>query len=128
MCVPRRITWLVLSAASALSLAPAAASDAPAEPIGTPSKVVIEPAESTLIGHRATRQLIASVTDPDGSMRDLTRALAWTSLDPSVATVNARGQVVPVGNGKATIEARGGSVEVRATVEVSGMERVKPVS
>ena len=128
MRVPRRITWLVLSAASALATAPAAASDAPFEPIGTPSKVVIEPAQSTLIGHRGTRQLIASATDLDGSMRDLTRALAWTSLDPAVATVNAKGQVVPVGNGKATIVARGGSVEAQATVEVSGMERVKPVS
>jgi len=126
MRVPRRITWLVFSAASAL--APAAGSDAPVEPIGTPAKVAIEPAHSILVGHRATRQLIASATDADGSMRDLTRALTWTSLDPAVATVSARGQVVPRGNGKATLVARGGSVEARATVEVSGLERPKPVS
>ena len=128
MRVPRRITWLVFSAASALALAPAAGSDAPVEPIGTPAKVAIEPAHSILVGHRATRQLIASATDADGSMRDLTRALTWTSLDPAVATVSARGQVVPRGNGKATLVARGGSVEARATVEVSGLERPKPVS
>ncbi len=128
MRVPRRITWLVFSAASALALAPAAGSDASVEPIGTPAKVAIEPAHSILVGHRATRQLIASATDADGSMRDLTRALTWTSLDPAVATVSARGQVVPRGNGKATLVARGGSVEARATVEVSGLERPKPVS
>ena len=128
MRVPRRFTWLVLSAASAFALAPADASDAPGDPIGTPSKVAVEPGHSTLVGHRATRQLIASATDADGSTRDLTRSLEWVSLDPAVATVSARGQVVPRGDGRATIVARGGSVEARATVEVSGMGKARPVS
>jgi Protein of unknown function (DUF1553)/Protein of unknown function (DUF1549)/Bacterial Ig-like domain (group 2) len=127
MCVPRPITWLLLSAAFALA-PEALAADTPGESIGTPSKVVIEPSQSSLVGHRSTRQLIASATDPDGSMRDVTRALTWTSLDPSVATVSSKGQVVPHGNGKTTIVARGGSVEVQASVEVSGLDRVKPVS
>ena len=126
MRVPRRITWLVLSAACALT--GDAMADVPVDSIGNPAKVVVEPARSTLVGQRATRQLIASATDPDGATRDLTRALNWTSLDPAVATVSARGQVVPRGNGKATIVARGGSVEATATVEVSGMDRVTPVS
>jgi hypothetical protein len=126
MRVPRRITWLVLSAA--FGLAPDVMADGPGDSIGTPAKVVIEPGQSTLVGHRGTRQLIASATDADGSVRDLTRALAWTSLDPGVATVSAKGQVIPHANGKATIVARGGSVEVRATVDVSGMDRVRPVS
>ena len=126
MRVPRRITWLVLSAA--FGLAPGAMADSPGDPIGTPAKVDIEPGQSTLVGHRGTRQLIASATDADGSVRDLTRSLEWTSLDPDVATVSGKGQVVPKGNGKATIVARGGSVEVRATVDVSGMGKVKPVS
>ncbi|WP_435009108.1 DUF1549 domain-containing protein [Tundrisphaera lichenicola] len=128
MRVPRRIHWLVLSAVTALGPALAPASDTPVDPIGSPAKVAIEPAQSTLVGQRATRQLIASATDPDGSMRDLTRALTWSSLDPTIATVSPKGQVVPVGNGKATIVARGGSVDVQATVEVSGMEAVRPVS
>ncbi len=127
MLVPRRFPRLVLMAA--LGLASVAMGDAPvADAIGTPAKVVVEPSHSTLVGRRATRQLIASATDPGGSTRDLTRLLAWTSLDPSVATVSPRGQVVPVGNGKATLVARGGSVEASATVEVSGMERPAPVS
>ena len=79
--------------------------------IGTPARVVVEPnAHSTLVGHRATRQLIASATDADGSTRDLTRALTWVSLDPSVATVSAKGAGRSLmGNGKATIVARGGA-------------------
>ncbi len=121
MRVPRRITWLVLSAASAL--APEAMADAPGDPIGNPAKVVIEPGQSTLVGRRATRQLIASATDADGSIRDLTRALTWVSLDPTVADgLDARGRSCRSGNGKATIVARGGSVEAPATVEVSGMD------
>ena len=126
MRVPRRITRLVLSATFAL--APEAMADTPGDPVGNPSKVVIEPGNSTLVGRRATRQLIASATDPDGAARDLTRALTWVSLDPSIATVSPRGQVVPLANGKATLVAKGGSVEATATVEVSGMDRGRSVS
>ena len=127
MLVPRRFPRLVLMAA--LGLASVAMGDAPvADAIGTPAKVVVDPPDSTLVGRRATRQLIASATSAGGSTRDLTRLLTWTSLDPSVATISPRGQVVPVGNGKATLVARGGSVEASATVEVSGMERPAPVS
>jgi len=128
MRVPRWITRLALSAAC-LAIAPAtspAADDPPA--IGEPASVAIEPAASTLVGHRATRQLIASAVDADGSSRDLTRALHWTSLDPAIATVSTRGRVIPLANGKATIVARGGSVEARATVEVSELDRPSPVS
>jgi hypothetical protein len=124
MRVPQIVAWLFLAAC----LAPEAFADSPGQAIGTPSKVVIEPGQSTLVGQRATRQLIASATDADGSVRDLTRALTWSSLDPGVATVSPKGQVIPVGNGKATIVARGGSVDVAATVEVSGMDRATPVS
>jgi Protein of unknown function (DUF1553)/Protein of unknown function (DUF1549) len=125
MIVPRTMAWLLLSASFTLE---AVADDSPGQAIGTPSKVVIEPNQSTLVGQRATRQLIASATDADGSIRDLTRALTWSSLDPNVAKVSSKGQVIPLGNGKATIVARGGSVDVSATVEVSGMDRVQPVS
>ena len=127
MRVPRRFPTLALLAT--LALAPTGASaDAPVDPIGSPSKVVIEPNTSTLVGQRATRQLIATATDPDGSTRDLTRGLTWTSLDPSIATVSPKGQVVPHANGKATLVTRGGSVEATTTVEVSGLDAVRPVS
>ena len=126
MRIPRRITWLAVSAA--FSLASEAIAGPPGDPIGHPSKVVVEPGHSTLVGHRSTRQLIASATDLDGSTRDLTRALTWVSLDPLIATVSSKGQVTPKGNGKATIVARGESVESTATVEVSGLDRIQPVS
>jgi hypothetical protein len=104
------------------------ADDDPAGLLGTPAAVAIAPAESTLSGRRATRQLLVTATDADGSVRDLTRVLEWISLDPAVAVVNAKGRVEPRGNGGATIVARRGSVEVRATVKVEGMEQPRPVS
>jgi hypothetical protein len=125
---------LTLAIAAALSSgwdAPrglARADDDPAATIGRPASVAITPAEATLSGRRATRQLIATATDDDGSTRDLTRALEWVSLDPEVAVVNPKGRVEPRGNGRATIVARRGSVEARATLTVEAMERPAPVS
>ena len=74
-----------------------AAGDDPAGLLGTPASVAIEPADATLLGRRATRQLIVTATDADGSVRDLTRALEWVSLDPEVAVVSPKGRVVPQG-------------------------------
>src|SRR4051812_19836174 len=106
----------------------ARADDDPAAPLGTPASVVIEPSGATLSGRRATRQLIATATDADGSVRDLTRVLEWVSLDPEVAVVSPKGRVEPRGDGVATIVARRGSVEARTTVRVEAMDRPAPVS
>ncbi len=111
-----------------LATAHAQAGDDRAALIGSPDQVTVVPADSALIGRRATRQLIASGAYSDGSTRDLTRVLEWVSLDPQIATVSARGQVVPRANGTATIVARGGSVEAKTTVKVEGMEKPAPVS
>ena len=96
--------------------------------IGTPTSVVIGPASPPLRGRRSTRQLIATARYADSSVRDLTRLLAWTSLDPAVATVSDRGQVLPRGNGTATIVARQGSIESSVVVNVQKMDQPAPVS
>ena len=96
--------------------------------IGAPTKVSIGPENPPLRGRRATRQLIVTGTYADGSVRDLTRALSWTSLDPAIATVSTRGQVIPRGNGTAAIVARGGSIEVNTTIHVERMDQPAPVS
>ena len=79
--------------------------------IGTPTSVAIGPESPPLRGRHSTRQMIATGRYADGSVRDLTRVLFWTNLDPAVATVSDRGQVFPRGNGTATIVARHGSIE-----------------
>src|SRR4051794_9155953 len=96
-------TWvLALSTLLVPSAGAARAGDDPSATIGTPASVAIAPAAATLQGRRATRQLIVSATYADGSVRDLTRALEWVSLNPEIAVVNAKGRVVPKGNGTAT--------------------------
>ena len=119
---------LLVSALLVLAADPAIAADDPAQLIGTPASVAIAPAEATLSGRRATRQLIASATYADGSARDLTRALEWVSLNPEIALVSPKGQVVPRGNGTATIVARRGSVEATTTVKVERVDQPAPVS
>ena len=95
--------------------------------VGAPASLAVSPADATLVGRRATQQLIATGTYPEG-VRDLTRALEWSSADPAVAVVSETGRVSPRGDGKVVITARRGSVEVATTVEVKGMGRPAPVS
>ncbi|HEU5117919.1 MAG TPA: DUF1549 domain-containing protein, partial [Isosphaeraceae bacterium] len=100
----------------------------PTDLLGTPEKVAIEPATAALSGRRATAQLILTGHYSDGTLRDLTRAVEWVSLNPEIATVSAKGQVLPVADGEATIVARQASVEARTTVKVSRMQEPDTVS
>ena len=89
--------------------------------------IAVTPERTTLVGRRATRQLLAASRGE--SPLDLTRAVEWVSLEPSVATVTPTGQVRPRGDGTAWIVARGASgLEGRAVVEVSGMRGANRVS
>jgi len=123
-----RLMALMVSALLAFQAETSVAADDPANLIGNPAQLAIEPANVLLQGRRATSQLIVSATYADGTVRDLSRALEWTSLNPEIATVNAKGRVVPVGNGSARIVARRGSVEVSSTVQVQNMDQPAPVS
>ena len=59
---------------------------------------------------------------------DQTRAVEWVSLNPKIARITSKGRVLPVANGSATIVARLGSHEVRATIRVRAMDQPAPVS
>jgi hypothetical protein len=118
---------LVMAALTLLAARTSLADEAPV-PLGTPAELAVEPAQAGLAGPRATAQLLATGRDADGSVRDLTRAVEWVSLDPAIAVVTAKGQVIPKGNGQTTIVARGGSVEARAEVTVSKLGEPAPVS
>ena len=101
--------------AFAVALLVSASTQAADESVGSPKSIAITPAESTLVGRRATGQLIVSADLADGTLSDLTRAVEWVSLDPTIATVSPKGQVVPKANGTATIVARAGSLEAKST-------------
>lgn len=93
-----------------------------------PTSLAIEPGKTELLGSRATAQVLATGTWADGSLRDLTRAVEWVSLDPAIAKVSNRGRVIPAGDGETIIVARLGSHEARASVVVKGTGQAIPVS
>ncbi|MGI4979374.1 MAG: beta strand repeat-containing protein, partial [Janthinobacterium lividum] len=79
------------------------------------------------------QQFTATGTYTDGSTQDLTATLTWTSSAPSVATVNATGNVAVVGAGSVTITATGpngvtGTVNLNTTSAVPTAIAVTPSS
>jgi len=123
-----RGSWIVLAGLIAATATAARADDAAEDLVGAPTSVEIEPAESVLVGRRATCRLIATGAYADGTVRDLTRALEWTSQNPEVAVVSKTGLVTPRADGEVVLTARKGSVEVSTTVRVEGMTQPHPVS
>jgi hypothetical protein len=75
------------------------------------------------VAKNSSRQLVAIGTYTDGSTLNLTSASTWTSLSPSVITVNStspnRGLATAVGVGSAVLHADYGGVTGAATATVS---------
>jgi 6-phosphogluconolactonase (cycloisomerase 2 family) len=85
------------------------------------SSIAVTPANS-LIGIGGEVQCHAMGTYTDGSFRDITNSVTWSSSAPSAATVNNNGVVVVTGPGTATVTASSASVSGSATVSaVSGV-------
>ena len=90
----------------------------PPEPPAVPSVVVITPAEVTLTAIDDTQQLSAEVRDQRGNLMP-TVPVNWTSIRPSIASVNlTSGLVTATGAGATTITARAGAVSAEATATV----------
>ena len=89
-------------------------------PVGEGDSISISPQESTLVGRRATAQLIASSRSALGAVQDQTRAVEWVSLNPEIAEITPKGRVIPRANGAATIVARLGSHEAVPTSRLRG--------
>ena len=85
-----------------------------------------EPATVTLVGPHAQQQLIVG-ENLDGLDVDLTRKVEFISENPAVATVDAKGLVSPVSDGKTVILVRRGTYEARVTVEVKDGKKQQPV-
>jgi len=60
--------------------------------------------QNSLMGVGDTAQLTVLATWSDGTMRDVTADVSWTSRDPSVVTITPRGLATAIGFGVATIE------------------------
>ena len=84
----------------------------------TLTAIAISPANPT-IPINTTQQLTASGSYSDGSSRDLTNVVAWSSSTIANATVDAAGLVSGVAAGSATITATLGSVSKSTSVTVT---------
>ena len=83
-----------------------------------PTTLVVSPDTVLLVALGAKVQLAASVFDQIGRALPDT-AVAWTSSDTVVASVDAEGWVAAVGDGAATIVASAGDARASATVRVA---------
>ncbi len=66
-----------------------------------------------------TRQLTAMGAYSDGTSRDMTATVTWSSAAPTIASVNGAGLVTGVATGSATLSAASGSVTAQAQASVS---------
>ena len=114
-----RILPLALAASACTAWALACGGDGTAEPPEPPrpATVTVSPATSELTALGATAPLTAEVRDQNGQV--MVVAVAWSSDNAAVATVNVSGLVTAVGNGTATITATAGTVSASATVMVA---------
>jgi hypothetical protein len=93
---------------------------APAHGDSLPSYALI-PASSTLSGAHSHQQLLVEFVVNGRFAGDKTGQAEFSSSDPAVAKVDARGIVWPVAGGEATITATIDSQSAAATVVVNGM-------
>ncbi len=87
------------------------------------SAVSITPAAPLLDGLGVTTQLAAQVVDGFGMLNPVA-AVAWSTDDASVATVDSTGLVTSVGFGTAEVQATSGGVTATASVSVRGPDLV----
>ena len=97
----------------------------PPPPVAT--SLTVRPATAELDAVGATVQLSAEVLDQNGRAMP-GAAVAWSSGDESVATVDAAGLATAVGDGQAAITATSGSASGSATVTVAQVATAVSVS
>ncbi len=83
----------------------------------TLKSIVVTPTTSSLYANQV-QVLAATGKYSDGTTKDLTGTVTWTSSSASLATVSATGVVTTVAHGTATITAQSGAFKGKATVKV----------
>ena len=85
----------------------------------TVSSIQIVPG-SVSIGTGANQEFTATAQLSDGSTKNVTNSVQWSSSDTSIASVNAGGVATGVAPGTVTITATSRSVHSMATLQVTG--------
>ena len=113
-------------ALAALSCGDGAVEPPPA-PVPVATTVTVNPGSAALDALEETARLTAEVRDQNRQVM-AGAAVAWSSSDASVATVDASGLVTAVANGSATITATAGSVSGTGAVTVAQVVTAVAVS
>ncbi|OYW19285.1 MAG: hypothetical protein B7Z55_09140, partial [Planctomycetales bacterium 12-60-4] len=95
--------------------------------IGTPTQLVLEPANFTLLGSRARQQLLVTGAYSGDDVRDLTAAVQYASSNAEVARIDGT-HVVPVANGECQITASVNGLSAVVTCRVERMDQPSPIS
>jgi hypothetical protein len=86
----------------------------------TPVSVVMNPG--------ATQQFVATGHYSDGSAKDLSSSVTWTSSTTSVATINSNGMATAGAVGSTSIQASSGAINGAASITVNATTQVgKPI-
>jgi len=115
----QRRAIVALAACSSSLLTACGGDPTPPPPPPVATSITISPSSVTFTAVGDTEQLSAEVRDQNGNVM-VGAAVNWSSLRPTVATVDLReGLVTAAGAGTATITARAGSASAEASVTVS---------
>jgi len=90
--------------------------------------LVVSPNRVTFDLPDSSTQLVVSRVSADGLTQDRTHELEYSSVDPSVAVVEAGGVVLPSGDGETHIIIRDGDDQLQVPVVVNGFSHPRPVS
>jgi len=125
MSMNRFAGWVI---AGLIALLPyQAMAETPAEEVGQPAALGLEPAKFELSGQRARQQLLVTGRYSGEELRDLTRVATYVSSNPAVVKIE-NSVALPVGNGEATITASIGPQTVSVPVVVKNLESPAPIS
>jgi len=80
--------------------------------------LAVTPANSTILPSK-TQQMTATGTFGDGSTKDISTSVTWTSSNTAVVTVSATGLVTTLTVGSATIAAKQGSTSGSSSLTVA---------
>ena len=82
----------------------------------------------SLSGPRQFQQLLVTGHYADGTVRDLTRVVKYSSLQPQVAKVSEVGVVTTAGDGTAEIVIAAGSLQSNESVAVANFAKPDPIN
>jgi hypothetical protein len=113
--------FTVTAVVAATLLGAACSKDSPNAPSTPPTPQVtgVSIEGSTTLAEGATSQLNAVASQSDGTTMPVTTRAAWTTSDPTIATISATGLLTALRPGTADIAASFGSQTARRTAQVS---------